>query len=247
MAGARLHVGTSGYQYDDWKGPFYPEDVPKRRWFEHYASTFDTVEVNSTFYHLQKPETFDDWRERAPADFGYALKLSRYGTHQKRLKDPEQWIGTFLEGAEHLNDRLGPILVQLPPKWRADPARLDDFLSAAPERHRWAVEFRDPSWLCQEVYDLLRAHDAALVIHDLIDDHPREITAGWVYLRFHGPNAGEPYQGAYSPQALSGAARRIRRHLDEGRDVYAYFNNDVDANAPSNALDLRRYVEEASS
>jgi uncharacterized protein YecE (DUF72 family) len=134
---------------------------------------------------------------------------------------------------------MGVILVQLPPRWKADPGRLEAFLDAAPRRHRWAVEFRDPSWLCREVYDVLRAHNAALCIHDMIEDHPRQVTADWVYLRFHGTD----YSGDYSPQALSGSARRIRRHLDEGRDVLAYFNNDIGGHAIHNAKDLRRFVE----
>lgn len=237
-----LRVGCSGYEYDDWRGRFYPRGLAKARWFEHYAERFDTVEVNGTFYRLPEPETFDRWRERAPRGFRYALKLSRYGTHLKHLKDPDDWVGNFVERAERLRSALGPVLVQLPPRWAPDPDRLHAFLTVAPRRLRWAVEVRDRRWLCEPVYDVLREHDAALVVHDLLTAHPRVATAGWTYLRFHGPDAGRPYQGSYSHQALAGAARRIRRHLEAGRDVYAYFNNDVGAEAVGDAHDLRRYV-----
>ncbi len=236
-------MGCSGYEYAEWKGIFYPEDLPKRDWFAHYAQAFDTVEINGTFYRLPEPETFDAWRARAPRGFLYALKLSRYGTHLKHLKDPEQWVGNFIERAERLGPTLGPVLVQLPPNWHADPGRLDGFLDVAAGRIRWAVEVRDRRWLCSEVYDVLARHDAALVVHDLLDAHPRIVTAGWVYLRFHGPYAGRPYTGSYSPQALSGAARRIRSHLAEGRDVYAYFNNDIGGHAVDDASDLVRYLD----
>lgn len=234
-----LRVGTSGYQYRHWRGDFYPQRLPQKQWFGYYADRFDTVEINNTFYGLPRPESVDQWRDDAPPGFRFALKYSRYGTHTKRLRDPESPLETFLELAERLKSRLGPILVQLPPSWGADPGRLDGFLRAAPRRHRFAVEMRDPSWLCEDVYAVLRGHGAALVIHDGIDDHPVELTAGWTYLRFHGDH----YRGGYSPQALSGQARRIRRWLGDGRDVYAYFNNDLGGHAPRNAADLRRFVQ----
>lgn len=234
----RLRVGTSGYHYEHWRGCFYPIDLPKRAWLGHYAARFDTVEIDSTFYRLPAAGTFDGWRERVPAGFCFALKFSRYGSHLKRLRAPRSSIRSFLERAVRLGAHLGPILVQLPPHWRADAARLAAFLDAASGTQRWAVEFRDPSWLCEPVYRVLRAHGAALCVHDLIADHPREITADWVYLRFHGTG----YAGSYSPQALAAQARHIRRYLRQGLDVYAYFNNDAEGWAVANALDLRRYV-----
>ena len=240
-----FRVGTSGYQYDHWQDVLYPEDVPKKRWFETYTETFDTVEINNTFYNLPKAETFDRWRERAPDGFLYVLKYSRYGTHMKRLKDPggpEGHVARFLERADRLGGLLGPVLVQLPPNWNADPERLDAFLDVAPDDHRWAVEFRDPDWFRDAVWEVLHRHDAALVIHDMLDDHPREVTADWVYLRFHGTADGMPYGGNYSPQALSGAARRVQKHLAAGRDVFAFFNNDAEGHAVRDARNLRRYV-----
>jgi uncharacterized protein YecE (DUF72 family) len=236
----QLRIGTSGYQYDHWKGIFYPRDIPKSRWFGHYARHFDTVEINNTFYNLPKPKTFDDWREAAPENFCYVLKYSRFGTHIKRLKDPDDHVNKFLEAATHLRGKLGPILVQLPPKWNPDLERLSDFLKVTPRKYRWAVEFRDKKWLCDEAYGILRKHNVALCVHDLIENHPREVTANWMYLRYHGVN----YAGCYSPQALSAEARRIRDYLADGLDVFAYFNNDAEGYAVQNAMDLRRYVLE---
>jgi uncharacterized protein YecE (DUF72 family) len=238
MARGRLRVGTSGYHYGHWRGAFYPKELATPGWFEYYARHFSTVEINNTFYRLPESKTFDAWRNQAPEGFCYALKFSRYATHVKRLKASRQVVKHFLERANLLDDRLGPILVQLPPNWNPDVERLGHFLEAAPRTHRWALEFRDPRWLCEPIYELLRNHGAALCLHDLLDDHPREITTQWVYLRFHG----EGYGGSYSPQFLSAQARRIRCWLEEGLDVYVYFNNDLEGRAIQNALDLRRYA-----
>lgn len=234
-----LRTGTSGYQYDHWKKRFYPEDVAKKDWFDFYARRFDSVEINNTFYSLPKAETFEQWRRSAPEGFQYSLKFNRYGSHIKKLKDPDQTIPTFLEMAEKLDSRLGPILVQLPPRWRPNPERLNAFLNEAPRRHRWVIELRDPAWLVDDIYAVLREHGAALCIHDMIDDHPRNLTTDWTYLRFHG----NQYAGSYSPQYLSARADWIADQLRQGHDVFAYFNNDEDAHAPHNARDLKRYVD----
>ena len=235
----RLRVGTSGWQYRHWKNVFYPAELPVARWFPHYATHFDTVEVNNTFYHLPAPAVFEGWRARAPEDFCYALKYSRYATHMKRLLDPEEPLTRFLDGARRLGPRLGPILVQLPPRFHVNVERLDAFLALAPGDLRWAVEFRDPSWLVPEVYAVLRRHGAALCVHDLLPDHPRERTAGWTYLRFHGVQ----YGGSYADADLRAEAARIARGRAEGIDVYAYFNNDIGGHAIKNALTLRTYAE----
>jgi uncharacterized protein YecE (DUF72 family) len=233
-------IGTSGFAYNHWRGVFYPPDVPQSRWLEHYVRHFDTVELNNTFYRLPGEKTFDSWRRRAPEGFCYTLKLSGYITHRKRLRDAGEPLGVFLSRADRLGELLGPILVQLPPHWHANAERLGYFLDLCPPRYRWAVEFRDPSWLCEAVYDVLRGHGAALCVHDLIADHPAEVTADWVYLRFHG--AGQP-DGCYPPRALRQAAGRIRRHLDAGLDVAAYFNNDIHGHAVANAAALRACVQ----
>ncbi|MFQ5515579.1 MAG: DUF72 domain-containing protein [Myxococcota bacterium] len=243
-SGARgvLRVGTSGWHYDHWRGVLYPHDLPRARWFECYTRHFGCVEIDNTFYRLPSVETFESWRDRAPRGFRYALKFSRYGTHLRKLKDPAGSLGHFLAGAERLGARLGPILVQLPPRWRADPERLDAFLAAAPRRHRWAVELRDPSWLSDAVFDVLRAHRAALVLHDLLPRHPRVRTADWIYLRYHG-TAGL-YSGGYGPRQLAGEARRIAAWLEHGIDVWAFFNNDQAGHAVHDATALRERVED---
>jgi uncharacterized protein YecE (DUF72 family) len=234
----KLRIGTSGYHYDHWKGVYYPEELAKGQWFSHYARDFDTVEINNTFYRLPEAATFEAWRRQAPKGFCYALKFSRYGSHIVRLKKPRDTIRKFLQRADRLGDFLGPILVQLPPNWTADPERLDAFLKAAPRDHRWAVEFRDPRWLCEEVFAILKKHDSALCIHDLIENHPRVLTTGWSYLRYHGDH----YAGCYSPQKLAAEARWIRLQLASGKDVFTYFNNDAQGYALTNAADLRRYI-----
>jgi uncharacterized protein YecE (DUF72 family) len=234
----KLRIGTSGYHYNHWKEVFYPKDLPKKHWFAYYARHFDTVEINNTFYHLPPASRFAMWREQAPPHFCYALKFSRYGSHLKRLKEPHASIARFLDRAHQLRDCLGPILVQLPPRWTPDPARLADFLKAAPSTYRWAIEFRDPRWLCDEVYAILRSAAAALCIHDLITDHPQHRTADWTYLRFHGAL----YGGNYPREVLMAQATQIDQYLADGLDVFAYFNNDIHGYAVQNAADLRRYI-----
>ena len=234
----KLRLGTSGYHYDHWKEVFYPRNLPTKSWFAYYARHFDTVEINNTFYHLPQAQSFDAWREQASPNFCYALKFSRYGSHLKRLQEPHASITKFLDRASRLRECLGPILVQLPPHWTPDPARLAGFLKAAPSAYRWAIEFRDPRWLCDEVYAILRRSAAALCIHDLIADHPRYLTADWTCLRFHGVSSG----GSYTRQALTAHATQIDQYLADGLDVFAYFNNDAHGCAVQNAADLRRYL-----
>ena len=238
-AHGNYRIGTSGYVYKHWRGDFYPKILRQKDWFEHYAGHFDSVEINNSFYRLPPPEIFAQWRERAPKGFLYAIKYSRFGTHMKRLLDPEQHMARFLMSALELRRALGPVLVQLPPNWGADAERLNRFLAVAPKKLRWAIEFRDASWLCKPVYEVLERHNAALVIHDLLPKHPEVRTADWCYRRYHGQN----YDGCYTPQYLAAHARRIAEDLDAGRDVYAYFNNDLGGHAVRNALDLRRYLD----
>lgn len=235
---AILRVGTSGYHYNHWKGIFYPDKLPKARWLSHYTQHFDTVEINNTFYHLPSAAAFDTWKQQAPRGFCYALKFNRYGTHWMRLKEPERTIGNFLELAKRLGKYLGPVLVQLPPHWKINASRLDQFLVAATRSVRWAVEFRNPSWLVDEVFAVLRKHRAALCIHDMIPDHPRLLTADWTYMRFHGNH----YGGSYSHEKLAAEAGWMRQQLAGGADVFAYFNNDAQGHALANAADLKRFV-----
>lgn len=233
-------VGCSGWAYRDWRGPVYPEDAPQRSWFEHYARRFDTVELNNTFYRLPPPAQVERWRDQAPPGFCYAVKVGRYGTHRKKLRDADQWLARHLERVELLGDALGPNLVQLPPNWRRDAARLDSFLEVAPRHVRWAVEVRHESWLHDEVLDVLARHGAALCVHDLLPGHPWVRTTDWAYVRFHGTDApGHPYAGSYGGRRLRPVAERLTGWLDEGCDVYAYFNNDIGGAAVGDAEWLR--------
>ncbi|MCO5171387.1 MAG: DUF72 domain-containing protein [Planctomycetes bacterium] len=233
-------VGTSGWQYRHWRGVFYPEGLRTAEWFDFYAGRFDTVEVNNTFYRLPEAATFTAWRRQAPAGFLYAVKFNRFGTHMKKLLDPAQTVGRFLERALELEHTLGPVLVHLPPRWKVQVDRLARFLDVATSgqgrRVRWAVELRDPSWLCEPVYRVLRERGVALCLHDMLPNHPDVVTADWTYLRYHG---GRWYDGAYDDAALDEAARRVEAHRARGRDVYVYFNNDLHGHAVRNATDLR--------
>jgi uncharacterized protein YecE (DUF72 family) len=223
----------------------YPEGLPQRRWFEHYATLFDTVELNNTFYRLPPVETVDKWREQAPPGFVYALKLGQFGSHRMKLRDAASWLPNHLDRAGRLGPHLGPTLVQLPPRWHRDVDRLDEFLAAARfecdgRPLRWAVELREESWLHDDVFETLRRHGAALCLHDLLPKHPWLLTADWTYVRFHGPGALERrYIGRYSGTRLRRPAARLRAWLDEGCDVYAYFNNDYHGDAVRDATWLR--------
>ena len=226
--------------YKDWRGVVYPEKLPQRRWFEHYTTLFDTVELNNTFYRLPPPSTADGWGAQAPPGFTYALKLGAFGTHRMKLRDAVSWLPNHMDRAERLGASKGPTLVQLPPKWSRNAERLDEFLSVAPKTMRWAVELRDASWVHEETFEVLRKHGAALCIHDLLADHPWELTADWTYLRFHGPNAlEEKYLGLYGRERLEPVADVAAVWLSDGMDVYGYFNNDWYGYAVQDATWLR--------
>jgi uncharacterized protein YecE (DUF72 family) len=215
-------------------------------WFQHYASVFDTVEVNNTFYRLPGPEVFVRWGKESPSGFRYALKASRFITHVKRLLEPERSAGEFLRRAAGMHQKLGPILFQLPPSGRANLDRLQLFLEYLTRQTilpalEVAFEFREATWLSPEVLHMLERFRTALCLADwpgLPVEGP--ITADFVYMRRHG--AGSLYAGSYSPAALRREADRIRGWLAEGRRVYVYFNNDADANAVANALTLRKLL-----
>jgi uncharacterized protein YecE (DUF72 family) len=219
----------------------YPADAPARTWFSHYAERFDTVELNSTFYRLPAVSTAEGWAAQAPPGFCFAVKVGQFGSHRMKLRDAASWLPNHLDRVDRLGPHLGPNLLQLPPRWKRDLGRLEEFLVAAPRRIRWAVELREPSWIHDETFDLLARHGAALCVHDLLAAHPWERTADWTYVRFHGPRALEdPYHGRYDGRRLAPVARRLQAWIDEGTDVYAYFNNDYDGHAVQDAEWLRR-------
>lgn len=209
----------------------------------HYYERFDTVEINNSFYMLPKIETLQSWRKATPGNFEFAIKASRFLTHNKKLKEPENALSNFLPRAEALGEKLGPILFQLPPRWRLNLDRLSEFLDALPSYHRYTFEFREPSWLDQRVYDLLRRHNAAFCIYELAGFHsPFEVTADWTYVRLHGP--GEKYQGSYSDKKLQEWAQRIMAWKRKLKGCYVYFDNDQAGYAAKNALTLKRLVNQ---
>lgn len=216
------------------------DGAPPRQWFARYTERFDTVELNSTFYRLPSEAAVASWAAAAPPGFEYAVKLGSYGTHRRKLREPEQWWPRHLARITALGPSLGPTLVQLPPRWHRDTGRLDAFLALAAPEATLAVELRDPTWVHDDVLDVLTRHGVALCIHDLLADHPWVLTTGWTYLRFHGPDAlHHPYRGRYTGRRLRRVAERITGWLHDGVGVHAYFNNDIDAAAVADATWLR--------
>lgn len=246
MKRGELQVGTSGWHYMTWRGPFYPEKMASSRFLDYYAARFGTAEINNSFYQMPKAETLEAWREAVPPGFVFAVKGSRFTTHMKKLKDPETSCLPFLERVAVLGPKLGPILFQLPPRWRYDGERLAAFLAALPKGLRYTVELRDPTWLNDEAYDLLRAAGVAFCVYDYAGrESPRVVTADFVYVRLHGPDA-RPYHGAYAGGLLEPWAAEIRGWLAQGLDVYCYFDNDVAGAAPNDALALLALLDPAA-
>jgi uncharacterized protein YecE (DUF72 family) len=239
---ADLRIGTSGWSYDDWKGPFYPEGMKAADLLAWYATRFGATEINASFYRLPTEAAVANWRERTPAGFLFAWKASRWITHRKRLQDVEDSLALVYGRMAGLNDRLGPALFQLPPSLRRDDARLAGFLRLLPAAPRATVEFRHPSWYAPEVFELLRAHDVALCVSD--HHHapaPWVVTASWFYVRGHGP--GGAYHGSYDDATLADWAGRLRRWRKEGRDGFVFFDNDIKAAAPADADRLKARLE----
>jgi uncharacterized protein YecE (DUF72 family) len=218
-------VGTSGWQYAHWRGRFYPEGLGQARWLEHYADRFATVESNNAFYRLPETSTFEAWAARTPPDFVMAVKASRYLTHVRRLREPEEPVHRLLARARHLGRKLGPVLLQLPPNLQADPEALDRTLRAFPGGVRVAVEPRHGSWFSDEVRDLLSERGAALCLADSPRRRtPLWRTAGWTYLRLHQGTATPP--PCYGRRALASWAGRLAELVGPDADAYVYFNND---------------------
>ncbi len=234
-----MRTGTSGWMYDDWRGRFYPPGVPKRAWLGHYAGVFDTVEVNNAFYRLPDRDTFAGWREQVPAGFRFAVKMSRYLTHIKRLRDPEEPVSRFLDHAAGLGDRMGPVLLQLPPNLRADAGLLDATLACFPPDMRVAVEPRHESWNATGIRGVLAARGAALAWADRLGRPvtPLWTTADWGYLRLHEGRATPKPE--YGRAALRSWHRRLTAAYGDDPDAYVYFNNDHGGAAVRNAERFR--------
>jgi uncharacterized protein YecE (DUF72 family) len=227
-------IGTSGWQYEDWRRQLYPAELPKRRWLSCYAERFPTVEVNNTFYRLPEASTFARWAQETPEGFVWAVKASRFITHIRRLRDCAEPVGLLWSRAAELGPRLGPVLFQLPPNLRADPALLRDFLGVLPSKMRAALEFRDRSWFRDDVYGLLEEAGAAVVLADRpFERVPDVVTGGWAYLRFH---QGRPSAPGYTRGKLRRWADRIASL--KAREAVVYFNNDTGGAAIRDALTL---------
>lgn len=233
-----VHIGCSGFHYASWLGRFYPWELPRSEWLRYYCTYFSTVELNVTFYRLPRPETFDTWYRQTPPDFVFALKGSRFITHVKRLLDPVEHLERFFERASRLREKLRAVLWQFPPGFALAGDRLRNFLVGLDKYGvQNALEFRNRSWLTDEVVELCREHNVSLCSADwplFLDDLP--LTADYLYLRRHG--AGGDYTSRYSEQELRNDADRIGKYLSNVRDIFMYFNNDACGHAPANALEL---------
>jgi uncharacterized protein YecE (DUF72 family) len=238
-----IHVGTSGWQYSHWKGPFYPEHLSNDELLAYYSGRFHTVEINNSFYRLPKKETLRRWRQSVPADFIFSFKANRYITHMKKLKDPAEPLSRMLDVVHCLGDCLGPILFQLPPRWKFNSERLLNFLEALPRRYRYAFEFRDPSWLVPGVYKALIEAGAAFCIYEIGGRiSPVQVTAGFVYIRLHGPES-EAYRGRYPTKTLAGWAGALSGWSAEGKEIFCYFDNDEAGYAAQDASRLREMLK----
>lgn len=248
MTSARsaVHVGCSGWTYRHWRGAFYPERLPARDWLGFYAEQFDTVEINNSFYRLPKAKIFEGWRKQAPSGFRYAVKANRFITQAKKLKDCQEPLARMIAPTRHLGRTLGPILYQLPPNLRINLDRLESFLKLLPTDLAHVFEFREKSWYTEATLALLDRFGAGFVAHDFPDKaSPRWVAGNLAYVRFHG-GVGK-YHGRYADKALLDWSDWMVRHARAGREVWAYFNNDVEAAAIHDALTLKAMVRQAFS
>jgi uncharacterized protein YecE (DUF72 family) len=240
-----IHVGCSGWVYKHWRGIFYPEGLPQKRWFERYSEEFDTVEINASFYRLPLASTFESWRNKASPDFRYAVKVNRFITHMKKLLDCAEPLEKFVALARLLGPKLGPLLYQLPPSLHKDLDRLETFLKLLPHELEQVFEFRHKSWYDEDVLDCLDRHGAGFVAHDLVGlKSPRWASGRTAYVRFHG--TGGKYHGRYSDQALLDWTDWCLQQHRLGRSVWCYFNNDIHGHSIEDARTLKSMVGQMS-
>ena len=238
---SQIHVGCSGWVYRHWRGLFYPEGLPQKRWFERYAEEFDTVEINASFYRLPLASTFEGWRNKAPPGFRYAVKVNRFITHMKKLLDCAEAADQFIALARPLGETLGPLLYQLPPSLKLDLARLENFLQRLPRDLHHVFEFRNPAWYVPELYALLDRYGASFCVHDMPGSKTERIAVGGTaYVRFHGGEG--KYWGRYSDEGLLSWTDWIVEQSRQGRSVWCYFNNDIHGHAIEDARTLKSMV-----
>jgi len=237
-----IYIGTSGWSYKSWDKAFYPTELPKTRQFEFYATQFPTVEINATFYRLPTLKMVKGWRDKAPGRFVFAVKGSRFITHMKRLNNLHFAVRKYFTRIKALQRRIGVVLWQLPPNFKKDLERLDRFLRRVPKDYRHAVEFRNTSWLQEDVFEVLRKHNAAHVsVSSLGMPLNLVVTTDLIYIRFHGLQGGAAHD--YTRNELSPWAQYINEQAAEGKTVYVYFNNDANVRAPRNAKMLMEMTD----
>jgi uncharacterized protein YecE (DUF72 family) len=243
----KIHIGCCGWNYKSWRGRFYPEKLPVKSWFSHYSKFFDTVELNNTFYRLPHSRSVESWEAQAPHKFVFAVKASRYITHMLKLKNVYEALKKFLDiVATPLQDHLGPILFQLPPSFHFQRERLESFLNLLPPDALYAFEFRHNSWFVDEVFQLLEAYGVSFCTHDMQGcEIPRLSFGPITYVRLHGGDV--KYAGNYPDEALGDWWNWMQTQLTRGKDLYVYFNNDMNAHAVYNALRLKEFAGESIS
>ena len=233
----KYYIGCSGWHYEHWRVLYYPEKLPKPEWLPFYARQFTTVELNNSFYHLPTEKAFTTWRESTPDNFVFAVKVSRFITHIKRLKNLGSAVETFLSRARLLENKLGPLLYQLPPNMKRNDELLQNFLSSLPPEYQHVIEFRHESWIDEAVFDILRRHNVGLCVFDMPGfSCPLVSTSDFAYIRLHGSQG--LYSSCYSHEELSQWAQGIARLGQNIKASYIYFNNDAEALAVKNAITL---------
>ncbi len=239
-------VGCSGWHYEHWRGLYYPEELPKPKWLSFYARRFATVELNNSFYHLPSEKAFTTWRESTPENFIFAVKVSRFITHIKRLRNLGATVENFLSRAAFLKEKLGPLLYQLPPSMKRNDELLQGFLSSLAPKYQHVIEFRHESWVDERVFDILRMHNVGLCVFDMPGfSCPLVATSDFAYVRFHGSEG--LYSSRYSDQELTQWANRIARLGQSIKASYIYFNNDAEGFAIENAITLRNLLQSPRS
>jgi uncharacterized protein YecE (DUF72 family) len=237
----KYYIGTSGWHYEHWRNLFYPQKLAKTKWLEFYAGNFTTVELNNSFYHLPTEQAFATWYNTTPPDFIFAVKVSRFITHIKRLKNCKEAVDNFTSRAKTLGDKLGPLLYQLPPSMPRSDQALESFLPTLPQGLKHVFEFRHESWLDDGVFEILRKYSVGFCVFDLpAINCPLLATADFAYVRFHG--SAELYSSSYSDDELARWAEKLANFAQNLKATYIYFNNDTEAFAVKNATTLSRYL-----
>lgn len=237
-----FYIGTSGWSYAGWLGNFYPEKIKSTLILPFYAKTFDSVELNNSFYQIPKEKNIKTWVEITPADFIFSCKANRYITHYKKLEDVRETVEKLIHAFSNFEQKLGPILFQFPPYWPVDLPCLQKFITELPQKYLYTFEFRHKSWFCEGLYELLDTHQMALCFYDhKAYQSPEIVTSQFIYMRMHGPSENA-YQGAYEEETLTKYAQKFISWQKEGKAIYCYFDNDEKANAPKDALRLKEMI-----